>query len=202
VTTDLSGLSAVPTYNMKIQSFLSAFALGLSLVSARSPQHVNKKLPNLQPRGPAPASADIHEYKPRKASPTSRYLTDKTKKFVVNGTNIPDVDFDIGESYAGLIPTSNDTNPGELYFWFFPSSNPKAEKEITIWLNGGPGCSSLEGFLQENGPFLWQYVSTLGASAFRSPGLQAAGHVQAYSKHLQLGKSHFRSRLLILSNTS
>ncbi len=78
-------------------------------------------------------------------------------EFAVNGSALPDVDFNIGESYAGTLPISsnkNDTN--QLWFWFFPSSNPAAKKEITIWLNGGPGCSSLVGLLQENGPFLWQ----------------------------------------------
>lgn len=79
-------------------------------------------------------------------------------EFAVNGTGIPDVNFDIGESYAGLLPISTAANETrELYFWFFPSENPAASDEITIWLNGGPGCSSLEGLLQENGPFLWQY---------------------------------------------
>ncbi|KAK3115666.1 hypothetical protein LTR53_004767 [Teratosphaeriaceae sp. CCFEE 6253] len=80
-----------------------------------------------------------------------------TTRFAVNGTGIPDVDFDIGESYAGLLPISDKANSSELYFWFFPSENPLAQDEIVIWLNGGPGCSSLEGLLQENGPFTWQY---------------------------------------------
>jgi hypothetical protein len=59
------------------------------------------------------------------------------------------VDFDIGESYAGLMPISKAANESsQLYFWFFPSENPEASDEILIWLNGGPGCSSLEGLLQ------------------------------------------------------
>lgn len=75
----------------------------------------------------------------------------------MNGTGVPLVDFDIGESYAGTLPIDNNaTNENQLFFWFFPSSNPAASDEITIWLNGGPGCSSLDGLLQEHGPFLWQ----------------------------------------------
>ena len=150
---------------MKFLSFLCSAALTASLVAARSPQHVNKKLPERNARAPAPSPE--HIYKPRKASASSPFLTNKTMKYVVDGTAIPDVDFDIGESYAGLMPISNATDAAELYFWFFPSSNPKAEKEITIWLNGGPGCSSLEGFLQENGPFLWQYGFVLASSYSR-----------------------------------
>lgn len=54
----------------------------------------------------------------------------------MNGTAIPDVDFDVGESYAGSIPLTTNSSDN-LFFWFFPSENPAAEKEILIWLNGG-----------------------------------------------------------------
>lgn len=39
-------------------------------------------------------------------------------EFVVDGTKIPDVDFDVGESYAGLLPISQDPNETrQLFFW-------------------------------------------------------------------------------------
>ncbi|KAH7368780.1 carboxypeptidase cpdS [Plectosphaerella cucumerina] len=100
-----------------------------------------------------PAMPDISLEK-REAS---RFLTESTSKFIVNGTGIPDVPFDIGESYAGLLPISQaEDEERQLFFWFFPSTNPHAGDEVVIWLNGGPGCSSLSGMLTENGPFLWQ----------------------------------------------
>ena len=138
---------------MRLHSFLASTLIGTTAF-ARSPQHVGKKIPEIVQRAPAPRLQP--RGKPAYGGPPSNgpiiQQTANTTKFKIDGTSLPFVDWDLGESYAGLLPISNEPDVSELYFWFWPSDNPQADDEILIWLNGGPGCSSLEGFFQENGP--------------------------------------------------
>ena len=52
-------------------------------------------------------------------------------EFLVNGKHFPQVPFDIGESYSGLLSNTPNGN-SSLFFWFFPSTNPDAKKEVPI----------------------------------------------------------------------
>lgn len=55
----------------------------------------------------------------------------------MNGTSIPDVNFDVGTSFAGSLPVGDANNGSSMFFWFFPTSAETKPKEIVIWLNGG-----------------------------------------------------------------
>jgi vitellogenic carboxypeptidase-like protein len=40
-----------------------------------------------------------------------------------------------------------------MYAWYFPSQDGNANAPLLIWLQGGPGGSSMFGLFVENGPF-------------------------------------------------
>lgn len=136
----------------KLASLTALLALGSSTLAAFNRGAINAfnvEHPKRHDRIGVPVVPERSQFEKRQ----SRFLNNNTQKFVVDGTKIPEVDFDIGESYAGLLPISQAADEErQLYFWFFPTTNPDAGEELVIWFNGGPGCSSLSGLLTENGP--------------------------------------------------
>jgi len=69
------------------------------------------------------------------------------------------------QQWAGMMPI-NDGHHGHLFFWFFKAqvnttgsaerNTTGSSKKLVIWLNGGPGCSSMLGLLAGHSPIRLQ----------------------------------------------
>ncbi|EJD07280.1 alpha/beta-hydrolase [Fomitiporia mediterranea MF3/22] len=130
------------------------FSIGLlaavttSLVASGSvyAQNSSSELPNSFP----------HDYP---GKPAGDFSPEWQDYFLVKDP-LPNVTFPLNRNFAGNIGVNRPNHPNDtLFFWAFETQNgsltaESSEKPWAIWLNGGPGASSLLGLLEENGPLL------------------------------------------------
>lgn len=116
------------------------------------------------------------------------------------------------ECYTGFL-TVNKTYNSNLFFWYFPvDGKPVHKTPWLIWLQGGPGASSLTGLFDEIGPFTvdkngvlkenpytWRRNHSLlfidnpvgTGYSFTENWLGLAGNMETYSKHLYSAVEQF-----------
>ncbi|KAH7945867.1 hypothetical protein HPB49_016655 [Dermacentor silvarum] len=66
-------------------------------------------------------------------------------------------------SYSGFITINKDLG-SNLFFWFVPAMESPENAPVALWLQGGPGTSSLFGLFVEHGPY---FVDENGAAQLR-----------------------------------
>ncbi|KAK5107518.1 hypothetical protein LTR62_001048 [Meristemomyces frigidus] len=89
------------------------------------------------------------------------------------------------KQYSGYL--DNDEEDKHLFYWFFESRNDPKNDPVLLWLNGGPGCSSLTGLFMELGP---SSVNKKGELVFNPSSWNANASVIFLDQPVNVGYSY------------
>ncbi|TDH72876.1 hypothetical protein CCR75_000551 [Bremia lactucae] len=78
------------------------------------------------------------------------------------GLNQADVPF---AHFAGQLELPSPTHE-KLFYWYAQSRRSPEKDPFVLWLNGGPGCASSQGFFTENGPFVAKRDGNVGLNPY------------------------------------
>lgn len=112
---------------------------------------------------------------------------------------LPGQHFDVSFAhYAGYV-TVNEASGRALFYWFFEAQEDPRSKPLVLWLNGGPGCSSIAyGVAEEIGPF---HINPDGKSVYLNPySWNQVANVLFLDSPVGVGYSYTNTSNNLLSN--
>ncbi|CAH1173952.1 unnamed protein product [Phaedon cochleariae] len=75
-------------------------------------------------------------------------------------------DFKNVSSYSGYLTVDKMYN-SNLFFWYFPAEINFQDAPVVLWLQGGPGATSLFALFSENGPFILKSPTEIEIREYR-----------------------------------
>ncbi|XP_068339232.1 serine carboxypeptidase II-2 [Pyrus communis] len=100
--------------------------------------------------------------------------------------------------FSGYVPVNEETGRA-LFYWFVEAAEDPHSKPIVLWLNGGPGCSSIAyGMAEEIGPF---HIEADGKTLYLNPySWNQVANVLFFDSPVGVGFSYSNTSSDLLSN--